>query len=72
MSRDKEIAKWLPHTGAAFVRAATIQDIHALSTIHHPISDRIPVMPSKRKVQMSSLYRESKVHSSLGESISHF
>lgn len=54
MSRDKEIAKWLPHTGAAFVRAATIQGIHALSTIHHPISDRIPMMPNKRKVQMSS------------------
>lgn len=60
MSRDKEIAKWLPHTGAAFVRAATIQGIHALSTIHHPISDRIPMMPNKRKVQMSHSTSEVK------------
>lgn len=58
MSWDKEIAKWL--LVAAFVRAATIQGIRALSTIHLLISDRIPMMPNKRKMQMSHTTGKAK------------
>lgn len=55
--RDREVAA--THRGSFCLRSHH-SGIHALSTIHHPISDRIPMMPNKRKVQMSHSTKEVK------------